>query len=125
VDTSDLVDARERLSRLANVDTRIVTTTVDSREAAASLSEGAVRARLAACGQVSGPITSTFWWNGALDTAEEFTVTFKTPAEHANQLVEHLRAAHPYDVPEILVTPVTGGNPAYLSWVAEETREQS
>jgi periplasmic divalent cation tolerance protein len=103
------------------VSTVIVTTTVDSAEVAAQLSQMAVEARLAACGQVSGPITSTFWWDGALDTAPEWTVVFKTTDDALPALLDHLRANHPYDVPEILVTPVVGGNPDYLAWVARST----
>ena len=36
-------------------------TTTDSREAANALSRSAVEARVAACGQVAGPIQSTYW----------------------------------------------------------------
>jgi len=100
----------------------IVTTTVDSEDAAGQLSREAVEQRLAACGQVVGPITSTYWWEGQIETAREWTAVFKTTAEASKALVEHLRKIHPYDVPEILVTPVTAGNPAYLGWVAAETR---
>jgi periplasmic divalent cation tolerance protein len=103
------------------VSTVIVTTTVDSADVASYLSRVAVEARVAACGQVSGPITSTYWWDGELRTAQEWALVFKTPQALARPLVDLLQANHPYDVPEILVTPVTGGNPAYLEWVAEQT----
>ena len=32
-----------------------------------------------------------------------------------------IRAAHPYELPEIIAVPVTAGLPAYLEWVAAET----
>jgi periplasmic divalent cation tolerance protein len=48
-----------------------VVTTTDSAEAADALARGAVEARLAACGQVVGPITSTYRWQGAVETARE------------------------------------------------------
>jgi len=103
------------------VATVIVTTTVDSEDAAAGLSRAAVEARLAACGQVVGPISSTYWWNGELETAREWTVVFKTTEAVAESLIAQLKENHPYDVPEVLVTPVTAGNPAYLGWVESET----
>jgi uncharacterized protein involved in tolerance to divalent cations len=31
------------------------------------------------------------------------------------------KAHHSYDVPEVVVTPVIGGNDGYLAWVSEET----
>jgi periplasmic divalent cation tolerance protein len=58
-----------------------VATTTDSREAAEVLSRSAVEARVAACGQVGGPITSTYWWEGTVETAEEWRITFKTPMD--------------------------------------------
>jgi periplasmic divalent cation tolerance protein len=103
------------------VRTVIVTTTVDSEDAAAQLARGAVEIRLAACGQMTGPITSSYWWQGELETATEWTVAFKTTDTAAPALIEHVKRVHPYDVPEVLVTPVMGGNPAYLDWVAAET----
>jgi periplasmic divalent cation tolerance protein len=100
----------------------IVTTTVDSEDVAAQLSRGALELRLTACGQVVGPITSTYWWQGQIETAREWMVVFKTADVAAEALIEHLKEVHPYDVPEVLVTPVTSGNPAYLAWIATETR---
>ena len=99
-----------------------VTTTTDSAEAAEALARSAVTARLAACGQVSGPITSVYWWEGKVDSAAECVVVFKTTSDRAEALIAHVRAEHTYDTPEIIVTPVTGGNPAYLAWLDEETR---
>jgi periplasmic divalent cation tolerance protein len=107
---------------MAEADNYQVSTTTDSKEAAAELARSAVEARVAACGQVVGPIESVYWWDGKVDTAAEWLVLFKTTADRSDNLVEHLRSRHSYDVPEIIVTPITGGNPAYLSWIREETR---
>ena len=101
-----------------------VSTTTDTREAAAALAESAVEARLAACAQVLGPITSTYWWAGKVERSEEYLVLLKTTARRAEALQAHLVAQHSYDVPEVIQTPITAGNPAYLSWVGEETRAE-
>ncbi|MGH3747941.1 MAG: divalent cation tolerance protein CutA, partial [Micromonosporaceae bacterium] len=55
-----------------------VSTTIDSEAAAAELAASAVRARVAACGQVVGPITSVYWWQGDVENAAEWLVLFKT-----------------------------------------------
>jgi periplasmic divalent cation tolerance protein len=105
------------------VDVFLVTSTVDDRVVAEALARSAVTARLAACAQVSaGTVDSVYRWQGEIETARETVVQFKTAADRVEALVEHVRAGHPYDVPEIVVTPVTGGNPAYLDWVRAETR---
>ena len=38
-----------------------------------------------------------------------------------DDLVARIAEAHPYDVPEILVTEVAGGYGPYLDWVVEQT----
>ena len=98
-----------------------VTTTIDARASADHLARSAVEARLAACGQVLGPVTSTYRWQGELETAQEWMVVFKTTAERYPALEAHLRTAHPYEVPEIVAVPVHGGNPDYLAWVSAQT----
>jgi periplasmic divalent cation tolerance protein len=98
-----------------------VTTTIADRAGAEALARSAVEARLAACGQVVGPITSVYRWEGAVETAAEWMVVFKTTQAVAAALVDHVRARHPYRVPEVVVTPVVDGNPAYLAWVEGST----
>ncbi|WP_078854939.1 divalent-cation tolerance protein CutA [Streptomyces sp. NRRL F-5135] len=98
-----------------------VLTTTDSAEKAEALARGAIEARLAACAQISAPVTSVYRWEGAIETAQEWQILFKTTAAGYEALEAHLSAAHDYDVPEIIATPVVRGSAAYLSWVTEET----
>jgi periplasmic divalent cation tolerance protein len=100
---------------------RLVMTCVDARSVADSLAGSAVTARLAACAQVGGPVESTYWWQGRVEMAQEWTVLFKTIADRVDALVAHVRDGHPYDTPEIVVLPVLGGDARYLAWVREET----
>lgn len=97
-----------------------VTTVIDDRGRAEGIARSVVEARAAACAQVSGPVTSTYWWQGAVETAEEWAVVAKTTAERAAAAVEAIRAAHSYDVPEILVTPILAGHGDYLAWISAE-----
>jgi periplasmic divalent cation tolerance protein len=100
-------------------------TTTDSEEAASALARSAVEARVAACAQVVGPIKSTYWWEGKVETAGEWYVVFKTTAERYPALEAHIREHHGYDVPEIVLMPIVAGNPAYLEWVTTETQPTS
>jgi periplasmic divalent cation tolerance protein len=99
----------------------VVTTTVDSPEVAAQLADAVVRARAAACAQVSGPITSTYWWQGEVQTSTEWTVAFKSTRAAYPRILDLLLVRHPYDVPEIICTPIVDGSAAYLDWVLAET----
>jgi periplasmic divalent cation tolerance protein len=100
----------------------LVTTVVDARSVADVLAASAVAGRLAASAQVGGPVDSTYWWDGSVETAHEWSVQFRTSADRVEALVDHVRVAHPYELPEILVSSVASGNPAYQTWVFEQTR---
>ena len=96
-----------------------VTTTTDAEKEATALARAVVEARLAACAQVAGPIASTYWWEGKVDTAQEWVVVMKTTDVAYPALEALIRDRHSYDVPEIIRTPLTGGNPSYLSWISQ------
>lgn len=97
-----------------------VLTTVDSPEAAQELARDAVEARLAACAQVSGPVTSVYRWKDAVRTDQEWQVLLKTTEAAYPALEARLIAGHPYDTPEVIATPVVRGSTDYLAWVAAE-----
>ncbi|OLT28604.1 divalent cation transporter [Nocardiopsis sp. CNR-923] len=99
-----------------------VETTVDGRERAERVARSLIEHRLAACTQVSGPITSFYRWEGEAHVDEEWLVVATTSADRVDALVAHVARIHPYDVPEVVAVPVIGGNTAYLEWVVEETR---
>ena len=100
----------------------IVTSTTGSEDAARTLASGVIEARLGACAQIVGPVTSVYRWEGAVQTDQEWRVEIKTATDQVAALTEHIKANHSYDVPEIVVTPITGGSKAYLSWLVDETR---
>lgn len=99
----------------------IVTTTLPSREAAESLATQLVEERLAACVQVIGPIESTYRWEGAIERAKEWYCHCKAPAAGREALMARIKVVHPYEVPEIIAVIADQADPAYLSWVQEQT----
>jgi periplasmic divalent cation tolerance protein len=99
-----------------------VQTTTDSRAEAVELGRSAVEARLAACAQVAGPVVSSYWWEGDLERAEEWTLLLKLPAARYQELADFLAQRHSYDEPEIVATPIVAGSAAYLSWIEEVTQ---
>lgn len=100
----------------------IVTTTTDNEQAARDLAAKTVEARLGACAQIVGPITSVYRWEGEVQTDTEWRVEVKTAADRVEALVGLLKEHHTYDVPEIIATPIEGGNAEYLAWLVTETR---
>lgn len=95
-----------------------IRTTFPGRDAAAACARRIVAERLAACCQVDGPVASTYHWQGAVESAEEWRCTFKTTAARSAACVAAVVAGHPYENPEVLVAEVAA-TPAYAAWVRE------
>ena len=98
-----------------------VTTAIDSKEGAQKIAQILVERRLAACVHVTGPITSTYWWQGKMEKEEEWTCTAKTRKELYGDVERTIREAHPYDEPEIVALPIVNGSQSYLNWIVAET----
>jgi len=92
------------------------------QEKAAELARLLVEGRFAACVNVIEKVESFYFWEGKLNRDAESLLLIKTIPSRLESLKEALLAAHPYQVPEVIAVDVTGGNPLYLSWVAELSR---
>ena len=102
--------------------TLLVLTNLPDRETAERLAGALVEQRVAACVNVLAPCGSVYRWKGAVQREEEHPVLIKTTAERYPALEAAIRAAHPYELPEIIAVPIERGLPAYLAWVDAETK---
>jgi len=100
----------------------LVLTNLPDRAAAERLADLIVEKRLAACVNILAPCRSVYRWKGAVQHDEEHPMLVKTTAECYPQLEKVLREGHPYELPEIIAVPIERGLPAYLAWVAAETK---
>ena len=39
-----------------------------------------------------------------------------------DQVEQMIKTMHPYELPEVIIVPVSGGLPAYLQWISDATR---
>lgn len=97
-----------------------VVTTTEHKEDALAIARRLVEERLAACVQIVGPITSTYRWQGKIETADEWQCWAKSRGELYEKIEAAIRRLHPYDVPEIIALPVVAGSSSYLKWLDEE-----
>lgn len=98
---------------------QVVTTTAD-KEAADKIALQVLQRRHGACVQINGPIESSYWWNGRIETAREYTCTIKTLRDRFPQVEKTILEFHPYDSPEILATPVVAVTAEYAAWLVEQ-----
>lgn len=99
----------------------LILSTCPDPDTAQRLARILVEERLAACVSLLPGVLSTYRWLGRVEQASEVQLLAKTPADRRDALMTRLAELHPYELPEILAVE-TAGLPAYLDWVAAETR---
>ena len=95
----------------------VVLVTAPSLDVAESIVTTVVEARLAACGNIVPGLVSIYRWEGVVQKDAEVLILLKTTVGAAAALTERVVALHPYDVPEVLVLPVSAGSEPYLAWI--------
>ncbi|HEX4131173.1 MAG TPA: divalent-cation tolerance protein CutA [Pirellulales bacterium] len=100
----------------------VVMTTVDSVAGAEGLATTLVERRLAACVQITGPVSSTYRWEGEITRSQEWLCLIKTRRASYEALEAAIRELHSYQTPEIVAVPIVAGSAEYLKWIDEETR---
>ena len=102
----------------------VVFTTFASRSEAEKLASAVVSKRLASCAQVSGPISSTYWWNGKVERAEEWMCALKTTRKAYPKLEAAIHSLHSYEGPQIIAVPIVAGSNKYLAWIGKEVAKR-
>ena len=98
----------------------IITTTTDSKENADAITQLLLEKKLVACVQ-STTIQSAYHWEGKIIQSEEIRLQMKTKRSLFEKIQTEIEHLHTYDLPEIIMVPMTGANPDYLQWIEEET----
>ena len=99
--------------------------TVPNRETALRIAEQLLNQGVAACINITSPITSVYRWEGKLETNDELLLLIKTTQAKYQALETQIRSLHPYELPEIIAVPVEQGLNDYLNWVEQCTITKS
>jgi periplasmic divalent cation tolerance protein len=103
-----------------SAETVIILSTAAEGEAPV-IAEALVKDRCAACVNITG-VGSFYRWKGELVRDREMLLIIKTTRDRAGAAMNRIRELHSYELPEMILVPVTGGYPPYLQWISEETR---
>lgn len=98
----------------------LVLTTTPDAAVAETLAEGLLQERLAACIHMQD-IRSRYVWENKLCKEQETALWIKTLEKHYERIEAYILEHHPYDLPEIIRVPITGGLPGYLKWLTDIT----
>ncbi len=97
----------------------LISTTSDDREELVAIAERLIGDRLAACCQITGPLTSFYRWQGKIEQSNEWMCLIKTQTELYAAVEQAIREQHHYVEPEIIATEINLGSAGYLKWIDE------
>ncbi|MGZ3254973.1 MAG: divalent-cation tolerance protein CutA [Burkholderiaceae bacterium] len=101
----------------------LVLTNLPDTQNAHALARRLVELKLAACVNILPGMQSVYRWQGKIEEAQEVTVLIKTTRARYAEIESAIKASHPYQVPEIIALSIVEGLPAYLGWIAQETKK--
>lgn len=99
----------------------IVLTTTPDAEEAQRLARLIVEAKLAACVQILPPMTSVYFWEGAIQAEPEHLLLIKSLDEKFDELSKFIKTNHSYEVPEIVAIDAKKVSEEYLKWMRDVT----
>ena len=103
----------------------LVLTNLPDQASAEKLAESLVSQHLAACVNLLAPCVSIYQWQGSLEKSKEIPVLIKSTKIRFSALESAILKLHPYELPEIIHVPVTGGLNAYLAWINQQTSTEA
>jgi periplasmic divalent cation tolerance protein len=86
------------------------------------LARALVEHKLAACVQVS-PIKSFYEWKGEICRDDERLLIIKSKTVLYHDLEEFIVKNHPYEIPEIIMVPISRGLGKYFTWIDSVCRK--
>jgi periplasmic divalent cation tolerance protein len=99
---------------------QIVLTTAGSEAQAAEIAQALVERRLAACVNIVRGACSFYRWKGKVVEDGESLLLIKSERHRFDAIRDAIRELHTYELPEVVTVPITGGDPGYLAWLAEQ-----
>lgn len=97
----------------------IVSTSFPTLEQARVFAHQVIEERLAACCNIIPSVKSIYVWKGELSEDQECLVEMKTVESRYSKLEQLINEIHPYDLPMVLVTPISGST-TYIGWIKEQ-----
>lgn len=96
--------------------------TFETKEAAEELSNSLLKKKMIACSNIH-PITSSYHWQGAIESSDEWAATMKTSYANKDLVEFTIQELHPYEVPCIIHWEFSC-NLAYEKWLRKNIKER-
>ena len=102
----------------------LILVTSPIRREARKIARQLVKARLAACVNITQSVQSIYRWEGKLADEKEFLLLIKSTRDLFPEIRKSIVAMHSYTTPEIICLPIVDGSPDYLNWIGDSVQHQ-
>ena len=99
----------------------IIYITAANKREAKKIARELIKARLVACVNIIGGVTSVYRWKGRIEEGAEALLIAKTRKARVHAVIKKVKSIHSYSCPCVLSIPVRSVNRCFLQWIKEET----
>ena len=99
----------------------VVTTLCDKKEIVDKISKTLMEKRLATGSQIY-TVKSDYWWEGKIESKEEFKLEVKTRSDKIDEIVKEIKEIHDYQIPAIHKAEITCLTDEMKEWINESVQ---
>jgi len=99
----------------------VINTTINNMQDARKIAHTLVEEQLVACVNIIPNVESVYRWKGNIEEDNEYILIARTTDDNVEKTIQRIEQLHTYELPDIVVLPVTGGLKDYLEYVSNET----
>lgn len=100
----------------------LVLITFPSQEEALAIARALVDEKLAACVNLTGPVSSIYRWQAQVESAQEWLALVKTNLQSFEAVSQRVKELHSYSVPEIVGLEPAAIDSDYAGWLLAQLR---
>jgi periplasmic divalent cation tolerance protein len=97
----------------------LVLTTAGSEAEARKIAGALLERRLAACVNLIPQVHSLYWWEGKVESADEYLLLIKTVKAQEEAVRAAIGELHSYQLPECIALAIDSGSKEYLKWIED------
>ncbi|XP_042858979.1 protein CutA homolog isoform X2 [Penaeus japonicus] len=98
--------------------------TAPNQDVAKKIAGILVKNKLAACVNIIPNIVSVYEWKEEINEDPEVLMVIKTRTSRLEEMTAMVKENHPYEVCEVISSPIAQGNAPYLDWIGEIVPEK-
>ncbi len=107
-----------------DISSQLVLTTCPDITVSRAIARVIVEENLAACVNILPKAESIYRWQGEIESAHEYILIIKGQISAFEPLQQRICDLHPYELPEIIAVPISGGSKTYLQWLSNPDTSQ-